>query len=73
MPREDGRLLAAVRRAIGESMRDGGPTLAQVARKAALSRRTLQRRLQDYGIDFQAARRRYAAASESGYLPATPK
>ena len=81
MPREDGLLLAAVRRAIGESMRDGGPTLAQVARKTALSRRTLQRRLKDYGIDFKRlvddTRRRFSLSylrdpehtlNEIGYL-----
>jgi AraC-like DNA-binding protein len=34
-------------------MRDGDPTLTQVARKIALSPRTLQRRLKDYGTDFK--------------------
>lgn len=52
MPREDG-LLAAVRRAVGELIRDGEPNLAQVARKSAMSRRTLQRRLREQGIDFK--------------------
>jgi Arabinose-binding domain of AraC transcription regulator, N-term len=40
IPRED-ELLASVRKAVGESMRDGDPTLAKVARKIALSPRTL--------------------------------
>jgi AraC-like DNA-binding protein len=52
IPREDG-LLAAVRRAIGEAMRDGDPTLAQVAKKVATSPRTLQRQLKDHGVDFK--------------------
>ncbi|MGH7374530.1 MAG: AraC family transcriptional regulator [Candidatus Rokuibacteriota bacterium] len=52
MPRED-RLLASVRRAVAESMRNGDPTLAQVARRIAMSPRTLQRRLGEYGVDFR--------------------
>jgi AraC-like DNA-binding protein len=51
MPRED-RELAEVRRAIGEAIREGAPTLAAVARKAAMSSRTLQRRLEEHGMDF---------------------
>jgi AraC-like DNA-binding protein len=52
MPRED-RLLASVRKAVGESMRDGDPTLVQVARKVGMSPRTLQRRLAERGADFK--------------------
>jgi len=52
MPREDG-LLASVRKAIGESMREGHPTLPKVARKLALGSRTLQRRLMEQGTDFK--------------------
>src|SRR5882724_615685 len=52
MPRED-ELLASVRRAFAESMRDGDPTLARVARKLAVSPRTLQRQLKEYGIEFK--------------------
>jgi AraC-like DNA-binding protein len=63
MPRED-RLLASVRKAIGESMSQGDPTLAQVAGRSAMSPRTLQRRLAAYGMDFKAlvddTRRRFA-------------
>ena len=63
MPRED-ELLASVRRAFAESMRDGDPTLARVARKLAASPRTLQRQLKEYGIEFKKfaedTRRRFA-------------
>jgi AraC-like DNA-binding protein len=53
MPREDG-LLASTRRIVGELLRDGDPTLAQVARKLEIGPRTLQRRLKEEGIDFKA-------------------
>jgi len=52
MPRE-AAALASVRRAVGEAMREGDPKLADVARKIALSPRTLQRRLKDQGLDFK--------------------
>lgn len=52
MPREDGEL-ASVRRAVGEVMREGDPKLGDVARRIALSPRTLQRRLKDQGLDFK--------------------
>jgi AraC-like DNA-binding protein len=52
MPREEG-LLVTVRRAIGEAMRDGDPTLAQVAKKVAAGPRTLQRQLKDHGLEFK--------------------
>jgi len=52
MPREDG-LLSSIRKAIAESMRDGDPTLARVAKKMAMGPRTLQRRLKEYGFDFK--------------------
>jgi len=52
IPREDG-LFASIRKAIAESMRDGDPKLARVAKKLALGPRTLQRRLKDYGFDFK--------------------
>lgn len=51
MPPEDG-LLGSVRRTIGESMRHGDPTLTEVAKRIAIGPRTLQRRLRDYGVDF---------------------
>jgi AraC-like DNA-binding protein len=51
MPAED-LLLASVRRAIAESMRDGSPKLALVARKIAMGPRSLQRRLKEYGMEF---------------------
>jgi AraC-like DNA-binding protein len=45
-------------------MRDGNCKLAVVAKKLALSPRSLQRRLEEYGIDFNAlvneTRRRFA-------------
>ena len=63
MPRED-VLLASVRRVVGELMRDGDPTLTQVARKLAMGSRTLQRRLKEDGVDFKMlvddTRRRFA-------------
>jgi len=63
MPRED-RVLASVRRAIGESMREGDPKLPVVARKIGTSQRTLQRRLREHGTDFKAlvddTRRRFS-------------
>ena len=34
-------------------MREGDPKLGDVARKVALSSRTLQRRLKDQGLDFK--------------------
>ena len=46
MPRED-VLLASARRVVGELMRDGDPTLTQVARKLQVGSRTLQRRLKE--------------------------
>src|SRR4029453_13913328 len=52
MPREDD-LLASIRRAVGESLRDGDPSLALVARKIARGQRTLQRRLREQGVDFK--------------------
>jgi AraC-like DNA-binding protein len=63
MPPEDD-LLTSVRRAIGELMRDGDPKLTRVAKKIAISPRTLQRRLKEYGVDFKKlmddTRRRFA-------------
>jgi AraC-like DNA-binding protein len=63
MPAED-RLLASVRRAIGESIRDGNPKLAAVAKKVALSPRSLQRQLREFGTEFNAlvddTRRRFS-------------
>jgi AraC-like DNA-binding protein len=63
MPRED-RLLASVRRAVAESLRDGDPKLTQVARKLAVGPRTLQRQLKEYGVDYKAlvddTRRRFS-------------
>jgi AraC-like DNA-binding protein len=52
MPREEG-LLSAVRRAVGESLRDGDPKLAQVAGKLITTPRSLQRRLREHGVDFK--------------------
>ena len=52
MPREDG-LLGSIRKAIAESICDGDPTLARIAKKMATGPRTLQRRLKDYGSDFK--------------------
>jgi AraC-like DNA-binding protein len=63
MPREDD-LLSSIRRAIAETMREGDPSLSRVAKKVAMSPRTLQRRLQEYEMDFKKlvddTRRRFA-------------
>jgi AraC-like DNA-binding protein len=52
MPPEDG-LLASVRRGIAESMREGEPNLARVAKKMAMSPRTLQRQLKERDMEFK--------------------
>ena len=36
-----------------ESLRDGSPNRARVARKIAMGERTLQRRLREQGVDFK--------------------
>jgi AraC-like DNA-binding protein len=63
MPRED-ELFVVVRRAIGELLRDGDPKIARVAKKIAMSPRTLERRLQERGVGFKKlmddTRRRFA-------------
>jgi AraC-like DNA-binding protein len=63
MPREDG-LLTSVRKLIGETMRQGDPTLRRVAKQLAVAPRTLQRRLGRCGVDFtrlvEDTRRRFA-------------
>ncbi|HKA34503.1 MAG TPA: AraC family transcriptional regulator [Candidatus Binatia bacterium] len=53
MPRESD-FLCSVRKAIAECMRDGECKLAVVAKKLALSQRSLQRRLEEHGVDFNA-------------------
>lgn len=67
MPREDS-FLASIRKVVAERMRDGDPTLAQVAKTLAATPRTLQRRLKEYGVAFKTltddTRRRLAL----GYL-----
>jgi AraC-like DNA-binding protein len=63
IPQEDG-VLASVRRAIAESMREGDPNLTRVAKKMAMSPRTLQRQLKEQGMEFKQlvddTRRRFA-------------
>jgi AraC-like DNA-binding protein len=63
MPQEH-EVLASVRRAIAESMREGDPNLARVAKKMAMSPRTLQRQLKEQGMEFKNlvddTRRRFA-------------
>ena len=53
VPREDD-LLASVRRAVAESMRQGDPSLTTVGKRIAMGPRTLQRRLKDQGVEFKA-------------------
>src|SRR5947199_8566062 len=52
MPREDS-LIASVRKAIAELMRDGDPKIAQPAKNRAMSRRTVQRRVKEDGLHFK--------------------
>ena len=52
MPKE-GALAAKIRKTIGESLKDGTPTLARAAKSIAVSARTLQRRLKKQGLDFK--------------------
>jgi AraC-like DNA-binding protein len=52
IPQED-RLVATIRKAIGESLKDGTPQLAGVAKSFAVSPRTLQRRLDKQGLEFK--------------------
>ena len=52
MPREDD-FLSSIRKAVAETMRDGDPKLAKVAKKIALGPRTVQRRLKEHGLDFK--------------------
>jgi AraC-like DNA-binding protein len=52
MPHDDGAL-TPVRKAIAESLREGGPNLRRVAQKLAASPRTLQRQLKRYGVEFK--------------------
>jgi AraC-like DNA-binding protein len=46
-------LVASVRKTVTESMSDGNPKLAEVAKKLAMGPRTLQRRLKEYDVDFK--------------------
>ena len=75
MPRED-RTLASIRQVIGDSMREGDPKLDDVARKVAMSTRTLQRRLKEQGVDFKGlvddTRRRFSLnyLADSVHTPA---
>ena len=63
MPPED-VLITAVRRAVAESIRDGEPNLGRIAKRMAMSPRTLQRHLKERGTDFKKlvddTRRRFA-------------
>lgn len=63
VPKEDQRL-ALIRRKIAETIKDGNPNLARVAKAMAWSPRTLQRQLSSCGTDFRTllddTRRRFA-------------
>ena len=52
MPQPD-EFVGTIRKAIGESLRDGTPKLERVAKSLAVSPRTLQRRLEKHGLDFK--------------------
>jgi AraC-like DNA-binding protein len=61
---EEHEVPASVRRAVAESMREGHPSLTRVAKKMAMSPRTLQRQLKEQGVEFKDlvddTRRRFA-------------
>ena len=63
MPPED-VLITAVRRAVAESVRNGEPSLGRIAKRMAMSPRTLQRHVKERGTDFKNlvddTRRRFA-------------
>jgi hypothetical protein len=61
MPREDD-LLASIRRAVGESLRDSDPNLARVAGKIVMGQRTLAETPQGAARRLQVAGRRHASA-----------
>lgn len=52
MPLQDD-LLAAVRRAVAECMRNGDPNIASVGKKMAMNPRTLQRQMKQHGVRFK--------------------
>ncbi|HEY7168954.1 MAG TPA: AraC family transcriptional regulator [Candidatus Binatia bacterium] len=62
----DNDLVAAIRRLIAESIRNGEPKLKEVAKKSAMTARTLERRLREDGNGFKKlvedTRRRLALA-----------
>lgn len=51
---DDGSLETLVRRAVSRSLSDGVPRLALVARRLAMSERTLQRRLSERNLSYKA-------------------
>ena len=55
MPREDA-VVTSVRKGIADTMRQGEPTLVEVAQRLAVTPRTLQRSLADCGVDFRHVR-----------------
>jgi AraC-like DNA-binding protein len=61
---QENDVLSSVRRAIAESMKDGEPSLSSIAKKLAMSPRTLQRHLKGHGTEFKNlvadTRRRFA-------------
>jgi AraC-like DNA-binding protein len=52
LPRAGDDLVERARRALMEELRGGEPSADRIARKLAISKRTLQRRLQELGVDF---------------------
>ena len=52
MPQEDD-VLSSVRTAVAESVRNGEPSLGRIAKRMAMSPRTLQRHLKERGTDFK--------------------
>src|SRR5690606_16800270 len=60
--------VAEVRHAIVEQLKGGDPSLEQVAKKLAMSPRTLQRRLQEHGLRYADRRDSARAAAARSYL-----
>jgi AraC-like DNA-binding protein len=67
----DVNLLASVRAAVAESMKDGKPDLPRVAKKLEVGPRTLQRRLNEYGMDFKQLLDDYRCRLALAYLKDT--
>ncbi|MCP3063607.1 AraC family transcriptional regulator [Myxococcus sp. K38C18041901] len=70
LPRSDEapKLLVSVQAAIRDHLQQGAPTLSQVAQVMGLGERTLQRRLSEFGVGFQALLDDTRKTLAEGYL-----